>query len=228
MEEVFGSIAESLIRGYDSIIAVLGGSAEAVLLVKMIFFIILITAAAVFIWGFYSSLSNRDIVPLNLAKYNKSKHPVFSKLIAILFYLVEYLILAPIMIFLWFAAISAVLILVAKERGIDEILAISIAMVGAVRILAYSKKSIAADLAKLFPLTMLAVFLLEPGSLNTTQIISHLVHIPSLLSSLVSFFFVVFVIEFSLRIVYTAYEFWFSEEVVAAEPVKKPQAVKFR
>ena len=228
MGGVFETAAGVLIQAYNSLVSALGGSDEAVLLVKMLFFVAIITLSAAFIWRFYNSLSNKNIVSLNLSKYNKSQHPVFSKIIAILFYLIEYMILAPIMIFIWFAAISVVLMLVAKERGIDEILAISIAMVGAIRILAYYRKSIAADLAKLFPLTMLAVFLLEPGSLNTTRIISHLTQIPDFFDSIISFFLVVFVIEFSLRLLYTTYEFWFSEEVAAAEEAKKSRVVKFR
>lgn len=221
MAEVFSGIARYLNGVYDSITSSLGGSAEGLLLFKMIFFVILLTLTALFIWRFYNSLSNRDLVLLNLSQYNTSSHPVTSKFFAIVLYLLEYIILAPIMIFIWSAALSIILLMVAKQRSIDEVLIISVAMVGAVRLLAYFKKEIAVDLAKLFPLTILVVFLLEPGSLNITQTISQLAQVPTLLSSLVSFLLVVFVIELFLRVIYTIYDFWFSEDEAEEQRSRK-------
>lgn len=221
MAEVFNSIAQFFSGAYDSLSSALGGSLESILLLKMLFFIGLLTLASLFIWKFYNSLSDKDIVSLDLSKYNTSSNPFFGKIAAIVFYLIEYILLAPIVIIIWSAALAIILLMVAKQRSIDEVLIISFALVGTVRILAYSKKEIAADLSKVFPFTLLVVFLLEPGSLNVSQTISQIAQIPLLLGSLVSFLFIVFIIELFLRVLNTIYDFWFSEDQKAEKKIYK-------
>ncbi len=210
--EVFEDIAGYFVGIYDSIASVFGGSTIALLVLKMVFFILLLTAVALFIWKFYNSLSEKDILPLNLSKYGKGADAGIGKIFAIGLYLLEYIIIAPIFIALWAAALSAILLLITKQRSIDEILMISVAMIGAVRILAYYKKEVAIDLSKLFPFVVLTVFLLEPGALSVQSTILKFGEIPLLLNSFAFFLLVVFVIELFLRLLYTIFEFWSSED----------------
>jgi small-conductance mechanosensitive channel len=177
-------------------------------------FVLAITLAivALFIFKFYKSISKKTIIRLNLKKYNTSEHPVGSKVLAMVLYLLEYIIFMPFLIALWFVALAIVLLLIAEEQTIGYILWISVSMIGAIRILAYVKKEVSEDLAKLFPFITLSVFLLTPGEFSLDILSEKISMIPLLLSNIFSFILVVLLIEIILRVFYTVYTFWASEE----------------
>jgi len=174
-----------------------------------------LAVASLFIFKFYKSLSKRNLISLNLYKYNTSDHPIAGKLFAMLFYLLEYILLIPFLIMLWFAGVAIFILLVSSEGlAVEYILWISAALIGAIRILAYIKPEIATDLAKLFPFTTLSFLLLSAGKFNLDILFANLQAIPSLFGHIFSFVLVVLVVEIVMRIIYTLYEFWKSEDVV--------------
>jgi hypothetical protein len=189
--------------------------------VNVLLLAVILTIVSLFIWEFYKSTSKRNLITLDLRKYNTSEHPLFSKLLASFFYLLEYLIVMPILIAFWFTALSVVLLLIAEDRPVSEILLIAAAMITAIRILAYFKGEISKDLAKLFPFIALSFFLLSPGELNFIDVTSRFQEIPDLLGHILSFVFVIFMVEIVLRIFYAFYEFWRSEEEVNREKERK-------
>jgi len=176
-------------------------------------FALLIALSAVFIWYFYKSLSKRSLIELNLSQYNTSQHPVFSKVVAVLLYLAEYLILMPVLIFVWFVALSVFILLVAEGRAVSNILMLTGAMVAAIRILAYYEEEIAQDLAKLFPFITLSVLLLAPGALNFEEVLLRATELPSLFSHVFSFLIVIVIIEIILRLIYTGIQFANSKKI---------------
>jgi len=187
---------------------------------NIVFLAIIIALVAIFIWNFYRSLSQRDLISLNLSKYNTSTHPLIYKLLAIALYFVEYIILMPILIFLWFFALSIIILLIAEtSSSAAQILLISAAMVAAIRILAYHKQELAKELAKLFPFITLSVFLLSPRAFDIEAIILKISEIPSLLVNVFYYLLIIVVIEGFLRTLFTIMEFWVSEE--EAEKDKK-------
>ncbi|MFH1290223.1 MAG: hypothetical protein ABIH92_02325 [Nanoarchaeota archaeon] len=167
--------------------------------------------ASLFIFKFYKSISKRNLIKLNLRKYNTSEHPLINKLFAMILYLLEYIVIMPILIILWFVGLAIVLLLIAKGQTIGYILWLSASMIGAIRILAYIRGEISKDLAKLFPFITLSIFLLSPGEFSLDILWGKVQTIPSLLSHVFSFIFVVIIVEVILRILYTIYEFWRSE-----------------
>lgn len=189
----------------------------------VLMFSIALAIVSLFIWYFYRSISRRNLIKLDLGQYNRSEHPFFSKLLAMFLYLVEYLVIMPLLIILWFAGLSIVLLVIAKERPTSQILLIAGSIIGAVRILAYFHGEIAKDLAKLFPFITLSVFLLSPGELKFDQILPKIYEIPTLLSNILYFVLVVLGIEIVLRLFYTIFQFWASEvgEEEAIAEVKK-------
>ncbi|MFH1802797.1 MAG: hypothetical protein ABH864_05120 [archaeon] len=171
--------------------------------------------ASLFIFKFYKSLSKRNLISLNLYKYNTSEHPVTSKLFAMLFYLIEYIFFIPFLILLWFGGIAIFILLIGSESlEVHYILWISAALIGAIRILAYIRSEIATDLAKLFPFTTLSFLLLSAGKFNLDILLANLQSIPSLLNHVFSYIVVVLIVEVVMRIAYTLYEFWKSEDIV--------------
>jgi len=180
--------------------------------INLILVAIIIAVVSIFIWKFYRSLSQRNLIPLNLRKYSKSSHPEASKFLASVLYLLENILLMPVLIFFWFAALSIVILIIAPEREVEQILLLTGGLVAAVRILAYYNQEIAKDLAKLFPFITLSIFILTPGAFNFETMLRQLVEIPFLLRNIFSFLIVVFVVEIALRIIYTTTEFLRTEE----------------
>jgi len=154
---------------------------------------------------------------LNLGQYNTYEHPTARKFFAVLFYFIEYILIMPALILLWFIALSAVLLLIALGRDINQILIISGAIVMAVRIFAYGSEEVSKELAKLFPLIALSVFLLAPGAFDLPDILNKLKELPLLFNSAVFYFVMILLLEIILRVVYTIVELAKGKEEVGEE-----------
>lgn len=217
VEEVIGGFAGDLVGYYNNFIDKFSANTGAALNVFLA--AILVAVVALFIWKFYNSLSEKNIIRLNLRQYNRSEHPFFSKLFAIFLYFVEYIIIMPVLISLWFTALSVLMLLIVSERPVDQVLLITGALVGAVRILAYHNSEIAKDLAKLFPFTAFTLFLLTPNVFDLGRIVGNIGDVIASLGNVFYFLAVIFAIEIVLRLFYTVMELWQSEDEIA--PVKK-------
>ncbi|MBI2124305.1 hypothetical protein HYT92_00795 [Candidatus Pacearchaeota archaeon] len=188
----------SSIKGvYESII----GSVppQYSILINLFLFTLLIVIYAVFIWKFYRFLATKDIIKLDLAKYNKSTHPALRKFFASVLYLIEYIIISPFLIFFWFAILSVFLILLSKEQGVETILLISAAVVASVRMTSYYKEDLSRDLSKMFPFTLLAIFLLTPNFFSIPRFISQITQIPLLLNNILYYLLFIVGVEIILR-----------------------------
>jgi hypothetical protein len=163
--------------------------------------LILIILYSIFTWKFYRSLSKKDIIKLNLSKYNTLKHPFFYKLVAAMFYFVEYIILMPVLIFFWFAILSLVILVLSNELVINQVLMVSAAMVAGVRILSYYEEDLSKDLAKMFPFTMLAIFILNPSFFSVDRVVSNIGEIGNLMTSIFYFLILIISLEILLRII---------------------------
>jgi len=137
MAEVTGGFVGFFTSTYDKILAAFSGDGS--LAVQVLIFSIVLAVVSLFIWEFYKSTSKRNLIKLNLNKYNVSDHPLTSKFLATLLYLLEYMIIMPLLILLWYAGLSIVLLLVASGRTVDQVLLLSAVVIGAIRILAYFK-----------------------------------------------------------------------------------------
>ena len=163
-------------------------------------FILLISIYSIFVWKFYRFLAKRDLLELNLNQYNNSDHPFLKKFFEVLLFIAEYIIILPVVVFFWFFVISIILLLLAKEHSISNILLISATMVGAVRISAYYNEDLSKDLAKLFPLTILAVAFLTPNFFDLNDTISKISEIPNLFTNIIFYLIAIVILEFVLRI----------------------------
>ena len=163
-------------------------------------FILLISIYSIFVWKFYRFLAKRDLLELNLNQYNNSDHPFLKKFFEVLLFIAEYIIILPVVVFFWFFVISIILLLLAKEHSISNILLISATMVGAIRISAYYNEDLSKDLAKLFPLTVLAVAFLTPNFFDLNDTISKISEIPNLFTNIIFYLISIVILEFILRI----------------------------
>jgi small-conductance mechanosensitive channel len=161
-----------------------------------------IVVYSIFVWKFYRFLAKRDLLELNLRKYNKVEHPTLNKVFAIVLFIIEYIIILPFITFFWFFIMSIILFFLARDLAPENILLISGGIIGAIRITAYYNEDLSKDLAKMFPFTILAISLVTPGFFKIGETVAKLGRIDEVLVNVVTYLFMIMVLEFILRILY--------------------------
>lgn len=179
---------------------------------NLVIYTVLIALYALFIWKFHKFLSNKDIIKLNLEKYNTSEHPFWSKIVASILYLLEYIIILPVIVFLWFGIFSVFLFLLSKSQDAGSILLITASIVAAIRVSSYFSQELSSDLAKIFPLTFLTFFVIEPEFLSLSKLALRIESIPSVLGSLLFYLIFIIIIEILMRLAYTIADLFTSKE----------------
>ena len=137
----------------------------------LILFILAISLYSIFIFKFYKFLGKRDVLELNLAKYNQAQNPYLEKFIHVMLYFIEFILFLPIIIFFWFMVLTAILVFLSENKSPENIALIAMSLVGAVRATSYYNEDLSKDLAKLLPFALLAVFI---GDLNVVALDSAL------------------------------------------------------
>jgi hypothetical protein len=119
-----------------------------------------------------------------------------------------YVLLFPLMSFAFFLVIAISMLFMSDVSTgalqTRDVLTISMGVVLAVRFCAYFNETAAADLAKVMPLSMLAVTLVTNGFANLRDSLQNLQQLDDDPTLLGLFFLVVVVVEFVLRLVYEA------------------------
>ena len=177
---------------------------------------LLILVYAVFIWKFYRWIATKNLLELNLNKYNKSEHPAMSKMLAGAFYLLEYIIILPFLIFFWFLIFTVFLLVLTTNLPVGTLLIISATIIAAIRMTAYYNEDLSKDLAKLIPFTLLGVSIINPNFFNVSRIITQVSEIPQFVTHIVSYLIFIVALEIVLRI----FEFAFSIFNLKDEEVK--------
>jgi MFS family permease len=162
--------------------------------------VIVVVIYSIFIWKFHKFISKKNVFSLDLHQYNKSEHPFLSKLGAMGLYVVEYIIVLPLLIFFWFGVFSLFLILLTKDIPMQTILILSATIIGAIRMVSYYSENASREVAKLFPFTLLAVAMTESGFFNFERIITQISQLPQFFNHILIYLFFIIVIETVLRL----------------------------
>lgn len=197
MEEVFSEISQKLIEVYKEFISFLPKYIGDFF--NLFILVLLIVLYALFIWKFYRFIAKKNILELNLNKYNKLEHPVTVKVLAVIFYFIEYIIILPFLIFFWFSIFTLFLIFLSENLEVIPLLVISATIIAAIRMTSYYKEDLARDLAKLLPFTLLAISILNPNFLKIERILGHLSEIPSFFSQIIIYLLFIIILEMILR-----------------------------
>lgn len=166
----------------------------------LILFVLGIALYAFFIYKFYRFLAARDILKLKWHKQYDWHEGFIKKTIKVFFYLIENVVITPFLVFFWFIIMVTLLLLLSRNTP-EQIMIISMAIVGAIRVTAYYKEDLSKDLAKMIPFALLGVFLVD---MNFSSISSSWENAKLLVNSLDKlFFYLVFVaaLEFTMRII---------------------------
>lgn len=174
-------------------------SGEENLLLTLTFFTTTIVIYSIFIFFFYRFMAKKNIIELNLNQYNRYDNPAIIKLFAAFFYIIEYILLLPLLTFFWFTTLSILILLLSKGVAIETVLLISAALVASVRATSYVSENLSKDLAKMVPFTLLAIAITTPGFFNINTLLSQTINIPSLLSNIPYYLLFIVAIELIMR-----------------------------
>jgi hypothetical protein len=193
-------IMEGIINFYDQLVNLMPKNFE---FAPSLFLITIIIAGyGLFILFFYRFLSSRDVIKLKLSPYNTAKHAGLKKFIAIVFYLIEFIIITPIAIFFWFAIISIFLIVLTKEIEVGTVIFICAGLISAIRITAYFSEDLSKDLAKMIPFTLLGVVILNHNFIDIITIIERISKIPLFFNNIIYYLIFIVLLEVILRLFY--------------------------
>ncbi len=184
MAESAGYVIGGILELYNSFLASLPTWAQN--FTNLFFLVVTILIFSVIIWNFHKIVAKKNIIILNLNKYNKYTNSITNKALSKILYFLEYIIVTPFFIFLWFSVITFFLVLLTENIDIQRILLIAAIVVSAVRMSSYYSEDLSKEIAKLLPFNLLAIAILTPGFFDFNRIISNF-------SNLAAFFDNVFI-----------------------------------
>lgn len=176
---------------------------------------------SLFIFKFYRILANKNIIPLNLSQYNHSEHPVLKKVLAVILYLIEYIVILPFLVLFWFVIFSVFLLILSGNHDTQSILLIAAVMIMATRIASYINHELAKDMARIIPFGLLTIFILEANFFDFQGIFDKLIKIPSFSRQIFFFIMVILIVELLSRVLLSAELFLKIFGLVEKEEVKK-------
>lgn len=204
-----GDLVSGIFNAYNSFLSTLPQIFQN--FINLFLLVLVIVIYSVLIWKFYRFIGTKNIFHLNLNQYNKAEHPAIVKILATIFYLVEYIIILPFVIFFWFVVFALFLIILTENLSLETILLVSVTIIAAIRMTAYIPgygENLAKEIAKLLPFTLLAVTIVNPvfwSSSRFSTVITHLNQIGGLTGIIFDYLIFIIVLEVILR----AFEFFF-------------------
>lgn len=122
-----------------------------------------------------------------------------------------WILIFPLVTFGMFLVLSLALFVLAKEipgttpeQRVRDILLLSMALVAGVRVTAYVSEHAAVDLAKLVPLGLLGVLLIDPGFLTLETPLNRLAILTGLVDLVARYLITIIVMELALRALWLA------------------------
>ena len=117
-------------------------------------------------FNFYRFIARKDIIKLDLDKYNHSRRRIVRKSIASLLYVLKFLVIFPALVFFWFVVVAFLLSLMVRNQSLASVLLAAISVVGSIRICAYYNQALSTDLAKILPFALLGIMLIDRTLVN--------------------------------------------------------------
>ena len=196
MAEV-NSVSSIIVGMYQSFLGILPEWLQV--FVNLFLLVLVVVIYAIFIWKFYRFIAKKNILELNLNQYNKFKRPAAIKIMAGIFYFLEYIVILPFLIFFWFTVFTLFLTLLTDALDTQTILVLSAVIIGAVRMTSYYKEDVSKEVAKLLPYTLLAVSMTKANFFNFERILGSLSQIPSFYQHIVYYLAFIIIMEIVLR-----------------------------
>lgn len=155
---------------------------------------------AILVWHFHKFIAARDILTLDLDKYNTSPHPTLAKVAEASIYLAKFFVIFPLVTFFSFVGFAIMMFFMSQNADTGTILLTSITLISAIRATAYYSEDLSKDLAKLLPLTLLAVFLLDPSFFSLDLVINRVMQLPYLIPIFATYLSFTVILEVILKL----------------------------
>ena len=163
-------------------------------------FVIGMVIYAILIFRLYRFIAKKDIFKLKLGEQIEGEKVKERPLKCFLFYSFKYIFLFPLVAFIGFLFLSALLVFLAKNQDVSNILFISMATVSAIRITSYYNEDLSRDLAKMLPLALLGVFLVDSSYFSISTSTEKVMEFQGMWETVVYYLLFIIVLEFILRI----------------------------
>ena len=157
------------------------------------------------VFHFYRFLARKEILKLDLSKHNQARRPLLRKIIAVIFNIVVSLILFPTLIFFWFVVMAGLLYLMNSDRSIESIMLAAMGVVAAIRVCSYYSASLATDVAKILPLALLGIMLIDSSLLGLSESAEGIREAAIRWETVIYYLVGVVVLEFVLRLAWGAW-----------------------
>jgi len=168
--------------------------------------ILAILVYSIFVWKLGNFISKKNILELNLRQYNNSQHPVLSKILSVVFYVLEYIIIMPVVTFFWFAVFTIFLLFMSEGIPTTTVLIISATIVSVIRMTSYYNQNLSKSLALLLPFNFLAISMVRSGFFDFERVVSQISQLPQLFNNIIAYLIFIIALETILRF----FEFIFS------------------
>lgn len=175
------------------------------LLSPVMMYIMGMVVYALFIFNFYRFMARREILTLDLDKYNTTRFASVRKIVRSVIHVFEYALFLPIVIFFWFLILTLLLVLLSKQQPIEDVARVSISVVCAVRVTAYYTEDLSRDLAKMLPFALLGIFLVDSSFFSLSDSATVILQIPFLWRTFAYYLLFVIILEFILKILYVIF-----------------------
>lgn len=198
---VMTGFSVTIVDAYDSFIDILPAWAQD--FISFFLLVLLVVIYSIMIWRFYQFVSKKNPLGLNLnERYKPTEHSFGTRLIVSALYIVEYVLISPLLIFVIFGIFTLFLIILSSSQEVSQILIISATVIAAIRITSYYRENLSQEIAKILPFMLLAVAVLNPATFTQVQyvekIITHLNNIPNFLGQIWGYLLFIIVIEILL------------------------------
>lgn len=181
---------------------------EALSVIKILgIYIVGIVFYSVFVFKFYRFVAGRDIFELNLRQYNYSNNAGVKKFLNIILYILEYIIIFPLLVVFWFMVLFLLLVFLSRNQTAEGVLLTSMAIIAIVRVTSYYNKDLSKDLAKMLPFTLLGIFLIDASYFSFESSFSMITTISVYWKNIIYYSVFVILLEFVLRIIYVLFRF---------------------
>ncbi len=164
------------------------------------FYILGMSIYTLFVFKFYRFLAAKNIFEFDGSRLEESKHPAIRLALRAIFYVAQYLFVFPLVAFFWFATFTVLLSFLAPDRPFSDILLVSLAVVGTIRVSAYVTEDLSRDLAKILPFAVLGIFIVNVSFFKTSESFEVLSQANDNRESILYYLVFLIILEFALRV----------------------------
>lgn len=169
--------------------------------INLFLLVFMVVIYAIFVWKLYRFIARKDVFPFDVSKFHKENMHAYNKFISAIGYFIKNVVIFPLLIFFWYGIFTIFLMILTKDLPLSKILIISAIIIASIRATSYYREDLSKDLAKLLPLTLLAVFLTQSSAFSFGDMLSNLSQIPSFLTEIGIYYLFILALEIILRII---------------------------